>query len=60
MSLIEFSVPRDRFKLDEKTEIIFSFPCCNCAHRIKDQNEEPCRSCDHNINADPKEARDDA
>lgn len=27
------------------------FPCCACRHRAGTDNDEPCRTCGHNINA---------
>ena len=51
-------VRRDRFEPDETNS--FSFPCSCCVNRFILDSEEPCRSCDHNVNAaepQPKEKK---
>lgn len=47
---------RDHFELDEPSGgYALAFPCCCCQHRHRTDAEEPCRTCDHNANAVPKE-----
>jgi hypothetical protein len=47
MSLEDYKVQRDKF--EPETKSYFAFPCYCCIHRFKGDNEEPCRTCDHNI-----------
>jgi hypothetical protein len=49
MSLKDYAVNRDKFEANERGP--FSFPCEACKHWTKEQNVEPCRTCDHNCNA---------
>jgi hypothetical protein len=49
MSLREFDVVHDKFEFDEYGPLCF--PCCACKHRLAKDDEEPCRTCDHNSNA---------
>lgn len=42
-------VPRDHFEPEEEGHL--SIPCCWCIHRHGRDDEEPCRTCDHNCNA---------
>lgn len=51
MSLQDYIANRDNFVLDEDLMDLFPFPCRDCSHRIKNDTEEPCRSCDYNRNA---------
>jgi len=52
MSLQIYGVKRDNFFLDVK-EILngLDFPCCCCQFRTCKDSEDPCRTCDHNVNA---------
>jgi hypothetical protein len=59
MSLRDYCKPRDKFEARNDGE--FAFPCCVCVSKIKLQDEEPCRTCDHNlaaVNDDGNCARD--
>ena len=47
MILEDYKVQRDKF--EPETKSYFAFPCYCCIHRFKGDNEEPCRTCDHNI-----------
>lgn len=60
MSLDEYRVfiEYDFFEFDEKLPG-FSFPCCVCVHREKDQFAHPCGNCGHNIGADLENKPDD-
>lgn len=53
MSLKDYAVKRDKFQLHGNVTIGLSvqFPCCHCQHRNKRLTDEPCRTCDHNVNA---------
>jgi hypothetical protein len=53
MSLRDYVVTRDKFQLHDKGTVglELSFPCCHCQHRNIRDTDEPCRTCDHNINA---------
>jgi len=53
MSLEDYVVKYDKFELHESGTIglELSFPCCHCQHRHKQETQEPCRSCGHNVNA---------
>lgn len=53
MSLEEYVTKgRDKFEpIVSKTG--FAFPCSACKYRYGTDEEEPCRSCDYNINAKP-------
>lgn len=51
MGLNDYAVPRDKFQLEEKHINGFAFPCGECRHRHGTDSEEPCTSCDHNLNA---------
>lgn len=52
MSLEQYRVPitNDKFEFDA-TLPGFSFPCCACIHRKKDQDADPCGKCGHNLGA---------
>lgn len=52
MGLSAYSVKRDKFE-PEGGDLGLSFPCCVCLHRHGTDQVEPCRTCDHNINAVP-------
>lgn len=52
MSLYEYCVPRDKFKVDDKIEG-FGFPCNVCKYRNRDDDDEPCLHCDYNVESDP-------
>lgn len=42
---------RDKFEPAELS-LAFAFPCCACKYRhAEDDQDEPCVSCDHNLNA---------
>jgi hypothetical protein len=49
MSLRDYDVNRDKFEADEWGTMVF--PCCACKHGKKRDTDEPCRTCDHNVNA---------
>ncbi len=49
MSLRDYNVNRDKFEADEWGTM--SFPCCACKHVRQSADMEPCRTCDHNVNA---------
>jgi hypothetical protein len=53
MSLRDYVVTRDKFQLHDKGTVglELSFPCCHCQHRNMRDTDEPCRTCDHNVNA---------
>jgi hypothetical protein len=53
MSLEDYVVTRDKFQLHDKGTVglELSFPCCHCQHRNMRDTDEPCRTCDHNVNA---------
>jgi hypothetical protein len=53
MSLKDYSVLRDNFCLHPLgfNNPRFSFPCCACRNQERKDHEEPCRSCDHNVNS---------
>ncbi len=51
MPLNQYCVNRDHFEADEGPGL--AFPCCVCKHRHCRDRDEPCRTCDHNANADP-------
>lgn len=50
MSIFEYVVTRDKFELEDSMEL--SFPCSQCVHRKGTDHDEPCVSCDHNLNSD--------
>lgn len=52
MGLKDYEVKRDKFENDDTMH--FSFPCACCFHRHRRDSEEPCRTCDHNANAEPE------
>lgn len=53
MALNEYVVARDNFSLDEgHHDRGLAFPCSCCKHRSGTDRDEPCRSCDHNLNAE--------
>ena len=48
---------RDKFDPDILS-LALAFPCCACKYRnLEDDQDEPCVSCDHNLNARPKAGR---
>jgi len=53
MSLRDYEVPRDKFTLapDVTVGLTLTFPCCHCGNRNRKDDSEPCRTCDHNVNA---------
>ena len=51
MSLYYPIVSRDHFEAEETGNL--AFPCCCCVHRHGSDKDEPCRTCDHNANAEP-------
>lgn len=58
MPLFDYTVARDRFEPDESASGL-SFPCSACRHRVGSDREEPCNSCDFNLNAGlPAEAQE--
>jgi hypothetical protein len=50
MSLKDHEVPRDKFEPDDSVNGL-SFPCNCCAYRNLSDSDEPCRTCDHNLNS---------
>jgi len=46
----DYLVERDNFQHGHDYSI-YGFPCCVCEHRQHDAQNEPCRTCDHNVNA---------
>ena len=45
---------RDKFEPEHRS-LAFAFPCSACKYRnIEDDQDEPCVSCDHNLNAKPE------
>jgi DnaJ-class molecular chaperone len=53
MSLKDYAVNRDKFELrkDGRHALSLDFPCCHCSYCFKAETDEPCRTCDHNVNA---------
>lgn len=53
MPISDYTVQRDKFELETGIRGIlgFAFPCNVCRHNFHQDNEEPCRTCDHNANA---------
>ena len=52
MPISDYAVPRDKFQLNRgAVNVGFDFPRNQCTNNSKEDNEEPCRTCDHNINA---------
>lgn len=52
MGLHRYVVRRDKFEFnDPGGGFRLAFPCCVCIHRDGTDQEEPCRTCDHNANA---------
>ncbi len=51
MTLRNHLVRRDAFAPAERGGL--AFPCNVCLHNQKTDSEEPCRTCDHNANAQP-------
>lgn len=49
MGIEEYKVVRDHF--EARLDLGYGFPCCACKHIDQKAHEEPCRSCDHNVNA---------
>jgi len=50
MGLKDFEVLRDKFEEDSGFGP-WSFPCNCCKHRHKNDFNDPCRICDHNVNS---------
>ena len=56
VGLRDYAKARDKFELDAKDggEPRFAYelawPCCCCKHSECTDQEEPCRTCDHNVN----------
>lgn len=58
MSLMEYVTPgRDKFEAEER-DSGFAFPCSACKYRHGTDQDEPCRSCDHNSAAKPDHLRE--
>jgi len=55
MGLQDYVMHRDKFEFKNSTGNTFDFPCCVCKNNRKDDSEEPCRTCDHNVNAEREE-----
>ena len=52
MGLGDYSVNRDKFEYgDDFYNREFDFPCCVCKWNQCDCAGEPCRTCDHNVQA---------
>jgi hypothetical protein len=57
MSLKDYAVARDKFTRDShdggppRFADEVAFPCCVGANSEHTDDEEPCRTCDHNVNA---------
>ena len=53
LGLRAYAVVRDRFALaqDHNFNAALAFPCCVCAYNHYRDDVEPCRVCDHNVNA---------
>lgn len=52
MSLRDYTKARDKFQLGDGQHFSgFDFPCCDCKHVRQSADMEPCRTCDHNVNA---------
>jgi len=52
MGLQDYAVTRDRFEYgDYFYKVEFDFPCCVCKWNQCDCADEPCRTCDHNVQA---------
>jgi len=55
MALRDYGVDRDKFEVTfdgtTKFKLDFVFPCSCCVHNETDECSEPCRTCDHNANA---------
>lgn len=58
MSLKDYVIAgRDKFE-PENRSLVFAFPCCACKYRnVEDDQNEPCVSCDHNLNAKPEASK---
>ena len=56
MSLADYAVRRDKFKLGKGCDPGLAWPCAMCDWRYGDCNAEPCRTCDHNAFAVPDDA----
>ena len=45
---------RDKFEPADLS-LALAFPCCACKYRhVEDDQDEPCVSCDYNLNARPE------
>jgi hypothetical protein len=51
MSLQEWTCDSDKFEPEEGGFTRLCFPCCSCKHQRKTDEDEPCRSCGHNLGA---------
>ena len=50
MSLEDYLVENDHFEFDVESSCLeFDFPCCVCKHASKEEDEAPCRDCDHTL-----------
>lgn len=49
MSLEDYKVNRDKFVEAKNDMTILCFPCYCCLCRNKTQDDEPCRTCGHNL-----------
>ena len=54
MSLRDWTCDNDKFEPEDGGITRLDFPCCACKHQRKTDADEPCRSCGHNINAEPE------
>jgi hypothetical protein len=50
MGLTDYSVRRDKFEAAQSGGL--AFPCSCCIHSVGEAQDEPCRTCDHNVNAE--------
>jgi hypothetical protein len=51
MSLQDWTCASDKFEPEDEGLTRLAFPCCACKHNRKTDADEPCRTCDHNVNA---------
>lgn len=49
MPVSDYVVEHDKFECDDN-EFPLCFPCCACKFRRGNDDEEPCISCQHNLN----------
>ena len=50
IGLRDYLVRRDKFEAQD-ADAGLAFPCCACRHRHGRDDQEPCRTCDHNARA---------